>query len=296
MPSTEHPTEIVLARPPALLPCYARALLPRRRPPGRPLPTRTLRLPTIPREPARLRAYAELCGFHGAFADARLLPATYPQLFAFPLTMRLLTAGDFPHPPLGLVHLANEIEQARPLAADEELGVAVRAGATEPHPRGTAFDVVAVVRDARGAVVWRSTSTYLRRHGAVTAGERAPAEAEPDLNAPTWTESWPLPADLGRRYARVSGDRNPIHLHPLTARPFGFRRPIAHGMWSKARALAALAATLPETFTARVRFRAPAELPSRPTFAAAPSDGGQAFRLTGEDGRPLLTGEITAPV
>src|SRR6266487_1403229 len=46
---------------------------------------------------------------------------------------------------------------------------------------------------------------------------------------------WELPADLGRRYAAVSGDRNPIHLYRLTAWLFGFRRPIAHGMWAAAR-------------------------------------------------------------
>ena len=50
---------------------------------------------------------------------------------------------------------------------------------------------------------------------------------------------WRLPGDLGRRYAAVSGDRNPIHLYALTAKAFGFPRQIAHGMWSKARCLAA---------------------------------------------------------
>ncbi|KAB8167994.1 hypothetical protein FH609_010710 [Streptomyces sp. 3MP-14] len=115
-------------------------------------------------------------------------------------------------------------------------------------------------------------------------------------NEPTVTERWALAADLGRAYARVSGDRNPIHLHPLTARPFGFRRPIAHGMWTAARALAALDEVLPEAFTVNVRFRAPAQLPSHPTFHAAPThDGGHAFRLTAATGRPLLTGEITPP-
>jgi acyl dehydratase len=33
---------------------------------------------------------------------------------------------------------------------------------------------------------------------------------------------------------------NPIHLHPWSAKAFGFPRAIAHGMWSKARCLATL--------------------------------------------------------
>ncbi|GAA3883921.1 MaoC family dehydratase [Streptomyces sedi] len=292
-------TDLTHLNPPGLLPSYARALLPRRRNPERPLPVRTLRLTSVPREPERLREYARVCGFP-APATAGRLPATYPHLFAFPLAMRLLTASDFPHPPLGLVHLANEITQLRPLTVDERLSVAVRAKPGAPHPKGTAFDISATVSDEAGGEVWRSTSTYLHRHGRAdgtggTGGEARPGSSDPELKAPLREESWPLAADLGRRYARVSGDRNPIHLHPLTARPFGFRRPIAHGMWSTARALATLDEALPEAFTARVRFRAPAPLPSRPTFRAAASDDGQAFQLVGGNGRLLLAGEITPP-
>ncbi|SOD64015.1 Acyl dehydratase [Streptomyces zhaozhouensis] len=289
-------TDLTHLHPPGLLPSYARALLPRRRNPERPLPARTLRLTPVPREPGRLREYARVCGFP-APATAGRLPATYPHLSAFPLAMRLLTASDFPHPPLGLVHLANEITQLRPLTAEERLSVAVRAAPGAPHPRGTAFAVTATVSDEDGAEVWRSASTYLHRHGGAGGPGRGarPGPAERELNAPTREESWPLAADLGRRYARVSGDRNPIHLYPLTARPFGFRRPIAHGMWSTARALAALDEALPEAFTARVRFRAPAPLPSRPTFRAAELPEGQAFHLVGEGGRLLLAGEVTPP-
>ena len=49
-----------------------------------------------------------------------------------------------------------------------------------------------------------------------------------------------LPADLGRRFAKVSGDFNPIHTSIIGAKLFGFRRAIAHGMWTLGRALAAL--------------------------------------------------------
>ena len=67
--------------------------------------------------------------------------------------------------------------------------------------------------------------------------DEAPAGSTfPD--APARGLIWRLPADLGRRYASVSGDRNPIHLYGVTAKAFGFPRQIAHGMWSKARSIA----------------------------------------------------------
>ena len=73
---------------------------------------------------------------------------------------------------------------------------------------------------------------------------------------------WRVPADIGRRYADVSGDHNPIHLHPLTARLFGFRRAIAHGMWSMARCLAFYEGRLPAAYTVDVRFKLPILLPA----------------------------------
>ena len=51
------------------------------------------------------------------------------------------------------------------------------------------------------------------------------------------------------------------------AKPFGFERAIAHGMWTKARCLAAL--RLPDAFTADVRFKKPILLPSTVTFGEA---------------------------
>ena len=47
----------------------------------------------------------------------------------------------------------------------------------------------------------------------------------------------------------MSGDHNPIHLYPLTAKALGFRRQIAHGMWSLARCVAAVENRLPDAVT-----------------------------------------------
>jgi len=77
-----------------------------------------------------------------------------------------------------------------------------------------------------------------------------------------------LAGDLGRRYASVSGDRNPIHMHALTAKPLGFPAAIAHGMWTKARCLAALGPRLPDSFTTEVAFRRPILLPGRVKFGS----------------------------
>ena len=90
--------------------------------------------------------------------------------------------------------------------------------------------------------------------------------------------------DLGRRYAAVSGDHNPIHLYPLTARALGFRRQIAHGMWTKARSIAAIENRLPDVVTVAVAFRKPVFLPGTVAFADTVDEGVHTFALT--DPRP----------
>ena len=202
-----------------------------------------------------------------------------------------MSDGRFPFGAVGLIHVANRIEQHRPVRLDERLAVTVRATALEPHPRGRAFTIVS---DARSGdeLVWTDETKILRRES--TNGERAPREeAPPD---PPVAAQWRLPADLGRRYAAISGDRNPIHMHDVPAKLLGFPRTIAHGMWTKARCLAALQNRLPGAFAVEARFRTPVLLPSTVTFGSAEDDDAGAIRFAvraARDGAPHLDGRIS---
>lgn len=220
---------------------------------------------------AHLAEYNRVCGF--GLRDE--LPPTYPHVLAFGMSVRLMTDSGFPFPLVGLVHVANTIEQTRPLRVDEPLTQRVRVADLRPHPKGRQFDVVTET-SAGDEVVWREWSTYLRRGGSDDAEARGERLPEP-VGEPA--ASWPLDAGLGRRYARVSGDRNPIHLNPLTAKAFGFPRTIAHGMWSKARCLAALEGRIPDACTIRTEFRKPVLLPSTVEFQVDSRDGGWDFAL-----------------
>lgn len=226
-------------------------------------------------EPGAVVDYARVCGFR--LRDE--LPPTYPHVLAFPLHMRLMTDGSFPFAPVGVVHIANRIEVQRPLRLGEELDLRVRPGDVEDHPKGRAFAITTEVT-VDGEIAWREESTMLRRGGG--SGSGGPAVEE--LADAAFVAEWRLSGDLGRRYASVSGDRNPIHMHPLTARVFGFPRAIAHGMWTKARCLAALEPSLPEAYEASVEFRKPILLPGRVTFERA----GDRFRVRGGDKVHLL--------
>jgi acyl dehydratase len=91
----------------------------------------------------------------------------------------------------------------------------------------------------------------------------------------------------------VSGDHNPIHTSRIGARMFGFARPIAHGMWTKARCLAALEGRLPGAYTVAVSFKLPILLPARVSFSAAST--GDDWKFGVDSGRPHLAGLVTPP-
>ena len=149
-----------------------------------------------------------------------------------------------------------------------------------------------------GEVVWESASTMLRRGGSNgDAGQKDKREKDFDplpADAPASAE-WKLDGGLGRRYAGVSGDRNPIHMHSLTAKPLGFPSAIAHGMWTKARALAQLESRLPDSFEVEVRFRKPILLPARVEFASAEQGEEILFAVRdAKKGTPHLDGRAAA--
>ena len=296
--TTTTPAATPLTTAPALAPLLARGALlsPLKRPrPDADFPRARLVLPGLRIDLARLAAYERTCGF-ATGADA--LPVTYPHVLAFPLAMRLMSGRRFPLPLLGLVHTSISITRRAPMSATGTYELAVHVEGLTPHRRGTEASVVTELRTGSGtdrtpggpgaAPVWESRSTYLARHRTATAhaSPQAPAKTrEPSAPLPALAE-WRLAGDIGRRYGAASGDRNPIHLHSLTARLFGFPRAVAHGMWTVARCLAEHGT--PDAAVVRADFRAPVLLPGTVTYGA----GDGRFELRGGDGRRLhVSGE-----
>lgn len=257
-----------LGSTPFLPPLYWRAAL-KRKITGSTLPEQGLRC-RVRINPNDVAAYRKVCGF----ADSPILPATYPHILAFGLQMQLLTAKDFPFPLLGLVHLSNRIRIHRPLGGVSELTIGVQACNLQPHSKGATFALLTTAEDSLG-LLWEAESRMLCR-GVKLEGEAL----DNPLPTPTQVSEltrWKAPADIGRRYARVSGDYNPIHLSALTAKLFGFPQAIAHGLWNKAHTLAALGEHLPAAnIELHVEFNKPVRLPSEVTlYCSAPGSSGE---------------------
>ena len=252
----------------------------------------------------KLAQYHSVCGF----SLINQVAPTYLCTEIQALQMDLMLDARFPFKILGLVHIANEVTQYRPITPKETVRLTCTFGHIEAHEKGKSFNVLGSAH-VGGELVWECNSTYLAR-GATPSSQGASKErtqktvaiaapsplpiADAHSVVHSVVQEWRIAKNIGRRYAAVSGDLNPIHMSGMTARMFGFKRAIAHGMWTKARALASLP-KLPQAFKVQVQFKLPVFIPASARFTAVLDDNAFAssFRLDNKDGvKPHLAGTI----
>ena len=222
------------------------------------LPELTSVLPSVVLNAASIQAYAKVCGF----TPEQGVPITYPQMLTFPLLMHFFASKHCPWPAMGTVHLANQIDQHEPLFAGDTVRVEMQTGEFRSHEKGQVFNLdMRIFRQEM--CVWQASQTLLRRDVSRPVGP---------LFVSGLNVAWPLSrqtdfsasANMGRRYGRVSGDMNPIHLWAITAKLFGFRKAIAHGLWTQARAVSAMIPSQPlAKAQLQVEFKTPLFLPAR---------------------------------
>ena len=250
-----------LARPPSALSLYFKAASSARRKPGKDveIPLLETRLDNVRANPAQLKAYNKVCGF----SDSDTLPITFPQVMAFSLPMYLMAQPQFPLPMLGIVHVRNSIRQTRPLRSDENYSVAARIAESRRVRAGLEFDIVTEF-SLDNEILYTSLMTAIYRMSDGKGSKGAKPKSEAPVQQLTEYRSFDVPADMGRRYAAAGKDYNPIHLTAASAKLFGFKRAIAHGMWSLAHCAALLQeAGAPEPKELLVQFKQPLFLPGK---------------------------------
>ena len=233
-----------------------------------------------------LKAYNEVCGFK----NNSYIPAIYLAVLSQSLQMHMMTKEAFPFAVLGLVHIRNQIKQVRKVGVNELLTLSCRFGELQPHDKGMQFNFITTAKVGK-EIVMQGTTTYLARQK--SAAKVAAKTAESAVPAYEVQAEWDISENIGRRYALTSGDFNLIHLHALTAKAFGFKQAIAHGMWSKARALASM--TLPESYEADVWFKLPIYLPSKVEFLTAQVAQDTDFLIrSSKNQKPHVVGSLKA--
>ena len=230
-----------------------------------------------------LNRYNDICGY-----DAQKISSTYLWVLCFPLIMNILVSNKFPLRAMGQVHLRNRVSLHEPMDHHSPNLISVSVGSSELTHRGLEWNMDLQISQGE-RVLWTGQSTFLYR--CHTDLERISKEKS---ELPAIDCRWLVDGNIGRRYASISGDYNPIHLSALSAKLFGFKRAIAHGMWSKARCLAQLDKIIPEAgYTADVNFRRPVFLPSEVCLGAEQTQDNHKFSLFNLSGSQIyLDGTI----
>lgn len=250
------------------------------------------RLPIIGRstgsvklQPAWLAAYRSLIGLPD---EPAVLPPLALQVAAAPLHLEILADRRFPFRAMGLVHVSQRVDQIAAVMPGAVLQLHAFTGRCEHGRRGLQFELITEAR-RDGKLVWRSISVAQVRDRKTAAvapeGPVLGASVLPPMGS-AWTPLGTMRAaeDIGRRYARIAGDWNPIHQRAWLARRFGFDRAIVHGTWTLARSMAAAGWPQHEAYSLHARFRKPVLLPSTVTLWTQETPSVQALRVTDEDG------------
>lgn len=217
---------------PPLLPLYARAVFKGNRyREGMALPALHCNWENIEFPAQMLSEYCSACHL----SETPEVPLLFPHMFLGGAHLQFMSHSAFPLKPLGAVHSRNHIVQYAPLKAVSQYQAQLKIGGQRRRPQGLEFDLHTSL-SCEGKTCWVSVSTYLVRmklKGEDAAGSLA-SEAM-NLEQSKALAGFEVPVGTGKLYGRLSGDINPIHMSALLAKCFGFKRDLAHGMWSAAR-------------------------------------------------------------
>ena len=281
--------ELRLNALPSTPPMLLKAAITRKRPSSNPqFPNYVLEVANIRSNSKQLRRYNQACGFD---ENTGTLSMSFLHVQVFRLHMKMMLDKAFPLAPMGCVHLSNTIVQHRPIAATEVLRLRCTIAEHSVTDKGYefAFHCEAYSGDE---LVWEDDSLYLSR--AKTNIASGPKSARPEPRSYAQSRVINISRSDARKYARASGDFNPIHLHDLSAKILGFKRMVIHGMWSKAACLASLNSDIKTTsYRCHVEFKTPIFLPANVRLDYEANGTHLEFELRDKSGvKPHLIGSI----
>jgi hypothetical protein len=214
-----------------------RALTTLRRTGQGPLSTEAWVWQAPPTDTAHLARYQHSLGYDPALCP---VPLCWHYLALQRAQLALMLLPSFPYAIPGTVHLGQTLQVLAPWDTDAGSEVHITAQAEPEAANGSQTLVLRGTLHQHGVACVDSHSRYLVRRAPVET-TRPPRTSSPRAPAEACIDQWDLPANTGRQYGLLSGDLNPIHLWPWSAKVLGQSQPLMHGMHSAARTEAALA-------------------------------------------------------
>jgi len=242
-----------------------------------------------------IEKYTRLCSFQPSSSSKIIdnrVPICYPEVLSISSMVTLVTHSSFPLSAMGLIHIRNKITVFEKLPTiGETLNIVTKVSGHKVTDQGIEVNFCSeLTADAK--VIWSCEITLLSRNKATRSGKQPKKTHETPQEPIKPTLTFKVAGDAGRKYASVSGDYNPHHLYPLTAKLIGYPRPIAHGMWTLACSLNELPPpTLPCVID--TAWKRPLTMPSQATFTTTTENGNTSFAVYDRQGAPHLIGSIS---
>lgn len=255
---------------------------------NREIPKFTGEIKNLKIQKAHLKRYQELT--FGTSAET--LPSLYPHVLAGTAHLSTLTQRHFPFSLLGAVHTANHIEHLKPLPVGLNYSLEWETGKTRFFQKAIEFDLH--TRLIHGdEIYWQETSIYrVLKKNKIENDAICPVQLE-SLSDFQAVDSWKLNPSLGRKYAMICKDFNPIHISSLMAKTFGHRKDLAHGMAVWGQAVSKLTSSLgPLPRSLKVVFKGPCYLGSKVTLVRGTADSSRFDLLTEGNDRPVVCFEV----
>ncbi|MCO5248243.1 MAG: hypothetical protein M9887_04755 [Chitinophagales bacterium] len=254
---------------------------------GTVLPDKGYTVKNIGIDKKQFQEYCDMFGYDGS-----TVPSPYWYIRLFGLQSLLMAHPDAPFPMPGMVHLTCNIKQYDRIYPSDKLDVTCQFGRLIRHDKGTEVEII-VTLTRHDKVVWeeRNINLYMGKKG---IGEPAEEKPEIDITAADKYYNWSLPKGLGLQYAKVSGDFNPIHLHDLGAKLFGFPKHLIHGWYSLSRTLSPLQSMMRGAHEFYVSFKKPLFLPNKVTERTQKINESTVFfdLINDKEGYPHLKGYL----
>jgi acyl dehydratase len=202
--------------------------------------------------------YKKFTGFPGD----QSAPLSYWYLFAQRAQLALMMDPRFSYPVPGIVHVSNVMQQFAPVNLLRAIDIEVSVSQESIDERGGLYVSFDVMISQFGIAQVSCKSRYLARRTIKKTGQSEITKVSEAVFL--HLADWALESDVGRQYARISGDYNPIHLWPWSANLLGFKKPIAHGMFLVSKAQAMLEQTMGTPVTQMsATFMRPAMVPGQ---------------------------------
>jgi len=236
---------------------------------------RTYAAPAILIRPERIALYDETVGHPGS--------PVFPVILVKELFLACLNDPDFNGDVSRLVHAGQSFVFHQPLRAWDLVSPRGRALTVESKASGELVTFGQRLYREGELVVEMESTIFFRGE---SKGEKKAEAPAPERGKPASTATVVVPADLSRRYAKVSGDDNPIHTDIEFAKMVGFKDVILHGLAT----LALAARTLPKDLARlSVRFSKPVYPGDRLTTSVWGSGATLTFETVNQDGEKVLT-------